>query len=101
MAKVGKKVFAFLSPESADEAKITVKLPESREQALDLPGAVPTGYGLGRAGWVTIPIAVVPDGLAEDWIEESYRVVAPKKLSRQLDSQEPFRPRHLQEQQPR
>lgn len=86
VVKVGKKVFVFLGfgPEVTDP-KISVKLPESAEEALHVDGAVPTGYGLGRAGWVSIPVRATSIGLLEDWIEESYRTVAPKKLSKQLD----------------
>ncbi|MGO9198196.1 MAG: MmcQ/YjbR family DNA-binding protein [Acidimicrobiales bacterium] len=86
VVKVGKKVFAFLGgPDDPGGARISVKLPDSADQALDLPGAVRTGYGLGRAGWVTLLFESTPAGLLEDWIEESYRTVAPKRLSRQLD----------------
>jgi len=85
VVKVGKKIFVFLGSE--DAPTITVKLPDSADQALDLPGAVPSGYGLGRHGWVTAPVGAkgASRGVAEDWIEESYRVVAPKKLVAELD----------------
>ncbi|MGO9560104.1 MAG: MmcQ/YjbR family DNA-binding protein [Acidimicrobiales bacterium] len=86
VVKVGKKVFVFLGAEEGDlPNRMTVKLPDSANQALDLPGAAPTGYGLGRAGWVTLRLDSAPSGVLEDWIEESYRTVAPKRLSRQLD----------------
>jgi predicted DNA-binding protein (MmcQ/YjbR family) len=85
VVKVGKKIFVFLGSESAPT--ITVKLPDSADQALDLPGAVPSSYGLGRHGWVTAPVGPegAPRGVAEDWIDESYRAVAPKRLVAQLD----------------
>jgi predicted DNA-binding protein (MmcQ/YjbR family) len=86
VAKVGKKIFVFFG--TPDHAAISVKLPESNEQALAVRGAVPTGYGLGRGGWVTVPVAGrgrPQIGILRDWIEESYRAVAPKKLSAQLD----------------
>lgn len=86
VVKVGKKVFVFLGAEEGDlPNRMTVKLPDSADQALDLPGAFPTGYGLGRSGWVTLRLDSAPGGVLEDWIEESYRTVAPKRLSRQLD----------------
>ena len=54
VAKVGKKVFAFLGmPEEGGSLSLSVKLPESAEEALSMPFAEPTGYGLGRAGWVS------------------------------------------------
>jgi predicted DNA-binding protein (MmcQ/YjbR family) len=80
--KVGKKIFVFFA-----ETSLAVKLPDSADQALAAPGAVPTSYGLGKHGWVTVPFTGkgAPDlGVVEDWIEESYRTVAPKKLIAQL-----------------
>ena len=50
---------------------------------------MPTGYGLGKAGWVTIPVAGVGGDDAEvlhDFVEESYRTIAPKKLIKELDA---------------
>ncbi len=81
--KVRKKIFVFLG-----EQTIAMKLPDSAEEALAVEGARPTGYGLGRAGWVTIPIDTDPPpvGVFCDWIEESYRTVAPKGLAAQLDA---------------
>jgi hypothetical protein len=51
--------------------------------ALTLPFASPTGHGLGRSGWVTASFGAKdapPLDLLEDWIDESYRAQAPKKL---------------------
>jgi predicted DNA-binding protein (MmcQ/YjbR family) len=88
VVKVGKKVFVFLGLEDLDELLVTVKLEDSHDQALAVPGAEPTGYGLGRSGWVTIPLrdTTPPAGVLEDWIDESYRRVAPKRLVAELDS---------------
>ncbi|MGH2682837.1 MAG: MmcQ/YjbR family DNA-binding protein [Actinomycetota bacterium] len=82
VVKVGKKIFVFLGIEDSSELAMTVKLDESLEQALAVPGAEPTGYGLGRAGWVTIPFrdTTPPLAVLKDWVEESYRRVAPKNL---------------------
>ena len=87
VAKVGKKVFVFLGTAEADAPGISVKLTDSHEHALAIPGAAPTGYGLGKAGWVTVPVGRGDDDveLLCDWIEESYRTVAPKKLVKLLD----------------
>jgi predicted DNA-binding protein (MmcQ/YjbR family) len=93
VAKVRKKVFVFLG---ADEPApdgftgftgFTVKLLDSHDQALSLPGAAPTGYGLGKAGWVSVPFddATPPVDVLTDWVEESYRLVAPKRIAAQLD----------------
>lgn len=90
-AKVGKKVFAFLGSEGGpgDDYRISLKLPESAEQALVLACCEPTGYGLGRANWVTVRVAAAecpPVEVLLDWVEESYRTIAPKTLVRELDA---------------
>jgi predicted DNA-binding protein (MmcQ/YjbR family) len=83
VAKVRGKVFVFLG--GRDSTQITVKLVESHEHALSIDGAQPTGYGLGKAGWVTVPFRGVAADVVRDWIEESYRIVAPKRLVASLD----------------
>lgn len=85
VAKVGKKIFVFLG--SGEEPRISVKLPESAAHALSVPGGVPTSYGLGKHGWCTVPVGTLdtPVDLLVDWIEESYRTIAPKKLVKELD----------------
>lgn len=85
VVKVNKKIFVFMGTADRDDSGISVKLTDSHEHALSLPGAAPTGYGLGRAGWVSLPLAAADPELLEDWIEESYRNVATKTLVRQLD----------------
>ena len=88
VAKVREKIFVFLGTAGAQVPRITVKLVESHGHALSIEDAEPTGYGLGKSGWVTVPIEV--DGvdlpLLCDWIEESYRIVAPKRLVAALDA---------------
>jgi predicted DNA-binding protein (MmcQ/YjbR family) len=84
--KVRKKTFVFLNEEEA-ELSMSVKLPVSRDFALIFDFAVPTGYGLGRSGWITSRFgpADAPDlDLLKRWISESYRAIAPKKLSATL-----------------
>jgi predicted DNA-binding protein (MmcQ/YjbR family) len=80
--KVGKKIFVILG-----ETTLTLKLVDAHDAALSIPGAVPTGYGLGKAGWVTMPLGgdLPPLDILCDWLEESYRIIAPKKLAAQLD----------------
>ena len=86
--KVGPKVFVFLgSDDPSLGAGLSVKLTDSHEEAMATPGAKPSGYGLGRAGWVSIPLDGEhdpPADVIETWILESYRRVAPKKLVAQL-----------------
>lgn len=87
--KVRKKVFVFSGyTEDEDRFGLSLKLPLSREAALALPGAAPTGYGLGKAGWVSLGFRAgqeVPLDTLMEWIEESYRAVAPKGLAARLD----------------
>jgi len=93
VAKVRKKVFVFFGGDPPAN-RITVKLVESHGHALSLDGAEPTGYGLGRAGWVTVPVEAenVDHELLCDWVEESYRIVAPKRLVATLDAKSTANP---------
>jgi predicted DNA-binding protein (MmcQ/YjbR family) len=93
VVKVGKKIFVFLGTEDYQPLGMTVKLDESHEQALIVPGAEPTGYGLGRSGWVTLPFrdTTPPLEVLKDWVEESYLRVAPKQLVGELDERPPRR----------
>ncbi|MBA3726014.1 MAG: MmcQ/YjbR family DNA-binding protein [Armatimonadetes bacterium] len=63
---------------------MTVKLPSSNEFAIALADVQPAGYGMGKNGWVTIlkpAVDEIPIEMLQDWITESYRAVAPKRLS--------------------
>ena len=89
VAKVGKKVFAFFGdPDGEYGPGMTVKLRESHDGAVGVPGAEEAGYGLGRSGWVSIWFGPkTPSlGVLTDWVEESYRLIAPKRLVEELDS---------------
>lgn len=82
VVKVRKKVFVFFHVPS-DRLHVTVKLPNSASLALGLPFVEPTGYGLGKSGWVTATFGSRqrPNlAMLKQWIDESYRAVAPKKL---------------------
>ena len=86
--KVRKKIFVFVGIFDG-HLSVTVKLPESHDFALSLDETSPTGYGLGRAGWVSARYPLrseVPMDLLEEWVDESYRAVAPKTLVKQLDA---------------
>jgi predicted DNA-binding protein (MmcQ/YjbR family) len=77
------KTFAYLSVEG-EPFSISCKLPSSAEAALLLPFTTPTGYGLGKSGWVTAQFAAgqtPPLALLKEWIDESYRAQAPKRLA--------------------
>jgi predicted DNA-binding protein (MmcQ/YjbR family) len=85
---VNDKTFAYL-PAAGQPFSLSVKLPYTGEVALDLPYARPTGYGLGKSGWVSFTPSEedMPSlGQLKDWIDESYRAQAPKKLVKALDA---------------
>lgn len=88
VVKVRGKIFVFLGPSAPASRRISVKLDESHAHALSIDGSERTGYGLGKAGWVTVPLRANGVGvqLLRDWIEESYRIVAPKRLVAELDA---------------
>lgn len=89
--KVNNKVFVFLGTDDGSHPPgVTLKLknPEAHAHALTTPGAEPAGYGLGKSGWVRVPLGekgAPPAELLCEWAEESYRVIAPKKLIAELD----------------
>ncbi|MET8098153.1 MmcQ/YjbR family DNA-binding protein [Streptomyces sp. NPDC005236] len=91
VAKVNRKVFVFLGlDDGSHPLGVTLKLKDeaAHAHALTAPGAEPAGYGLGRAGWVRVPLDERGAPAAEllcDWVEESYRVIAPKRLIAELD----------------
>ena len=85
------KTFAYL-PIASDPFSLSVKLPYTGEVALDLPFATPTAYGLGKSGWVSFnppEDAIPPIEQLREWIDESYRAQAPRKLVKELDAREP------------
>ncbi|MFE9649635.1 MmcQ/YjbR family DNA-binding protein [Streptomyces sp. NPDC006365] len=92
VAKVNKKVFVFLGvTDGSYPLYVTVKLKDEavHAHAMTSPGAEPAGYGLGKAGWVSIPLEEKGSPAAEllcDWVEESYRTIALKKFIAELDA---------------
>jgi predicted DNA-binding protein (MmcQ/YjbR family) len=87
VVKVGKKVFVFMGTTEDGGFGLSVKLPASGPMALLLPFATPTGYGLGKSGWVSArfaPSDTPPVAMLRAWIDESYRAIAPKTLVAKL-----------------
>ncbi len=81
--KVKGKVFLFMYSDP-DKLSMSAKLPQTHGVALLLPFAQPTGYGLGKAGWVSAAFDAKdkpPVELLCEWIDESYRAIAPKQLA--------------------
>ncbi len=84
--RVRGKNFVFTNPAATS---ITVKLsPEEAAAVVATDScAEPSGYGLGRHGWVTVAIGEDPGAnrWAEvaEWVVTSYSLVAPKSLAGQ------------------
>jgi predicted DNA-binding protein (MmcQ/YjbR family) len=84
---VNDKTFAYLSTDG-EPFGMSCKLPHSAAVALELPFTEPTGYGLGKSGWVSArfkPSETPPTALFKEWIDESYRAQAPKRLVKLLE----------------
>lgn len=85
--RVGGKNFVFASP---DAGSISVKLTKDEAVAVIAtdPQAEPTGYGLGRHGWVSITLGHHPSPArwqeVEEWVRTSYSLIAPRRLARQV-----------------
>jgi len=83
--RVKGKNFVFAHPEFAS---IGVKLPKEEATAVTATdkACTPTGYGLGKHGWVTVllpaKISAARWQQIEEWIRTSFTLVAPKKLAR-------------------
>ncbi len=71
-----------------DARGLSVKLSKEEAEAVVAtdPAAEPTGYGLGRHGWVSITLPARPSAArwqeVEEWVRTSYTLVAPKRLAR-------------------
>lgn len=84
---VNDRTFAYLSADG-EPFSLSVKLPFTAYEALKLPYASPTGYGLGKSGWVSLDpngAKLPPLEQLKSWIDESYRAQAPKKLIAQIE----------------
>ena len=86
VVKVGKKIFVFLG--GPGSTGMGVKLAESLPGALGVKDASPMAYGLGKWGWVNVPFGkdAPPVAVLKDWVEESYRRIAGKRLVAELDA---------------
>jgi|SRR6478609_633910 len=88
VVKVKNKVFVFLGHDTETEHfGLSVKLPSSHKSALRLPFSSPTGYGLGKSGWVSAKLDAQSQASFEmlrDWVKESYCAIAPKDLAERV-----------------
>ena len=81
---VRKKAFVFFGKND-----LRLRLRESVERARALAAGEMPRLEVGKFGWVKLPYSdpsEIPVDLLERWIEESYRVLAPKSLVNRLDT---------------
>jgi predicted DNA-binding protein (MmcQ/YjbR family) len=85
--RVRKKVFVWLGDGEHGGTYVSVKLKDTQGMALGLPYVTPAEYGMAKWGWIAadFPKGKFPPDLVRQWIDESYRHTAPKKLLAQLD----------------
>lgn len=80
-------MFLWLGRSDVPDPAVAVRLTSGYDEAVAMARATPMKYsGLGHWGWLTIPLASVNPDLLYDWIDESYRNVAPKALIKQIGS---------------
>ncbi|HEY0880273.1 MAG TPA: MmcQ/YjbR family DNA-binding protein [Archangium sp.] len=84
--RVNKKVYVWLGDGEKGGTYVSVKLKDTQGAALMLPFVKPAAYGMAKYGWINadFPKGKIPSDLVAQWIEESYRHTAPKKLLKQL-----------------
>ena len=83
--RVNGKNFVF-----SDQAarQLSLKLPKEEAAAVVATDDTvePSGYGLGRHGWISLTVDARTDDdrwqQLEEWVRTSYTLVAPKKLAR-------------------
>lgn len=86
--RVKKKVFVWLGEgEKPGSTYVSVKLKDTQGMALTLPFVTPSAYGMAKWGWINadFPKGKFADSLVREWIAESYRHTAPKKLLAKLN----------------
>jgi hypothetical protein len=78
-------MFLWLGKRDAQQLAVSVKLAGSYDQAVTIGRARPMTYsGLGKWGWLTVPLEGADVRFLHDWIDESYRNVAPRFLIAEL-----------------
>lgn len=85
-------MFQWMGQRDADAQSVCVKLTRAYEEAVAFAGASPTTIsGLGQWGWLTVRLCAADVALVCDWVEESYRSVAPRRFVAELDARLPTR----------
>ena len=95
VAKVKGKVFVFFGMDEPDaqyaDYVMGVKLTTALLYAKSQPFVEAMGYGLGKSGWVSVkkPKGALPTAMFQEWIDESYATVAPKRKTTTASSAAP------------
>lgn len=85
--KVREKTFATTGWDRNRDFRLEVKLPESKRDALRMNQVRPFPGDLGQHGWVSCTYGPGDEFEMEqvsEWLSESFRAVAPKKLVERL-----------------
>ena len=83
-------MFLWMGRRDVDMPFVCVKLSTSYEEAVAVAHAAPTTIsGLGQWGWLTVRLAEADVPLVCDWVEESYRNVAPRRFLVELNQRPP------------
>jgi predicted DNA-binding protein (MmcQ/YjbR family) len=81
--KTGGKAFLFMGMDD-HSWNLLLKLSDSLPEASALAAKEPQRYGVGSTHWVSVQLphtVSLPAKLAEGWIHESFRLLAPKKIA--------------------
>ena len=85
--KAGKKNFLFMGSD-ADGYDVKLKLKESLTAANELAAGQAGTISVGPSGWVELEFPKnksLPKAVLKRWIEESFRLLVPKKISSKLN----------------
>ena len=86
--KAGKKNFLFMSNDG-DGYNVKLKLKDSLEEAQEQSSGHAGTIYVGSNGWVELEFPhgkSSPQSVLVPWIEESYRLLVPKKIVAKLDA---------------
>ena len=82
--RVNGKNFVFCDG-TAEHLSLKLSKEEAAAVVATDPHVTPTGYGLGRHGWIALDL-IRPDEerwvQVEEWVRTSYTLVAPKRLAK-------------------
>ena len=85
--KAGKKNFLLLGSD-CESYDVKMKLKDSLAEANDLSVGQAGTISVGPSGWVELEFSKhksLPKAVLKRWIEESFRLLVPKKISSKLD----------------